>query len=581
MSASGPDQPRTGHQRGGPNEDNLLSLGRAIERRSGGRGRRRPRHRWVLWTSVTIVTVLVLGVAAVAADYFYLGSLITHRQVSYEQTSGAATNILLVGSTDRCGIHQSAAYGLCSQGVNGVNSDIVMIVHLENGKASLLSIPRDLFEPNARQGAQANKIDAALYQGPSQLAAAIEEDFAIPINHYVELNFDTFADVVNAVGGIDMYFPIRVYDLESGLNIERPGCYHLDGVHALQVVRARHLQIGFASAGNLPVNWPHEQLSDLARIRRTHEFLRVVADKIASMGIGNPIQDQNLATAVLPHLVVDNGFSEPSMVSLADAYHAVSISKTPQLTYPVVLNYGDPALGGSYSYKGGSYGDVEFPVQPGGWQTVNGVFGVKNDQSPWNGKPLPNPAGFHVSVMDGSGIVGQQAQIAAALQHRGFQVTQTGVWTPVGPSSETVVWYGGPPPPTNGNWVSASQAAALRVMAQLEGPVTLGYNPAMVTHGDMVTVQTGTALTVAPTDLAAPPPPTTTSTTTTTAPSGSTSSSTTTTRPVTATTVYDPPGISQDNGLSKPQDTAQPLQPWDPRACPPNVPIRVDRSGDR
>ncbi len=41
-------------------------------------------------------------------------------------------NILLVGSTDRCALKvQNAAYGLCSQGVNGVNSDVVMILHLD------------------------------------------------------------------------------------------------------------------------------------------------------------------------------------------------------------------------------------------------------------------------------------------------------------------------------------------------------------------------------------------------------------------------------------------------------------------
>jgi LCP family protein required for cell wall assembly len=584
MPARGPVPPGGGTSRGAPNENNLLSLGRAIERRGGGRARARGRRRrWVLWTGVTLASLVVLVIAAVLADYFYLNSLLTRRPVSYEQQGGSATNILLVGSTDRCSLkQQNAAYGLCDEGVTGVNSDIVMILHLDNGKASLLSIPRDLFEPNAREGGQANKIDAALYQGPSQLAAAVEEDFAIPINHFVELNFDTFADVVNAIGGIDMYFPMRVYDAESGLNIERPYCYHLDGVHALQVVRARHLQIGFTRDGNDPHNWPYEQLSDLARIRRTHEFLRVVADRIAAMGVDNPFQDQSLATAVLPHVTVDDGFSEPAMVGLAETYHAVSISKTPQLTYPVVINYGDPAIGGAYLYKGGNYGDVEFPVQPGGWQTVDAVFGAGTDDSPWNGKALPVPGGFHVSVEDGSGVPNQQSTIAQQLGAKGFHVTQTGVWTPVGPSAETVVWYGGPPPPASGNWVSASQAAALRVMSTLEGPVTLGYDPAMVTHGDMVTVQTGSALSVATRDWTAPPTTTTTSSTSTSTSTSSTTppSTTPTTQPVTATTVLDPPGISTDDGLSKPSDTAQPLEPWDPRACAPDAPVLVDRSGD-
>ena len=153
-------------------------------------------------------------------------------------------NILMIGSTDRCALKvQNPAYGLCSQGVNGVNSDVVMILHLNpaNHSVSILSIPRDLFVPNARSDG-ANKIDAALYQGPDQLIAAIEEDFGIPIQHFVELNFDSFINVVQALGGIKMYFPEPVYDAYSGLNIQTTGCLQLNGTQALQVVRARHVQ---------------------------------------------------------------------------------------------------------------------------------------------------------------------------------------------------------------------------------------------------------------------------------------------------------------------------------------------------
>src|ERR1019366_917603 len=111
-----------------------------------------------------------------------------------------------------------------------------MILHLNANKhtVSILSIPRDLFVPNARTTG-ANKIDAALYEGPSQLVAAIQEDFGIPINHYVELNFDTFAQVVDVLGGINMYFPMEVFDAYSGLNITSTGCIHLNGYRALQV----------------------------------------------------------------------------------------------------------------------------------------------------------------------------------------------------------------------------------------------------------------------------------------------------------------------------------------------------------
>jgi LCP family protein required for cell wall assembly len=579
VPAAGPDAPRAASPRGAANEDGLLALGDAIERRQTGHPRRRPRRRrrrWVTWSLAGVGALVLAVVLAIVAIYIYLGTLVSHTTVLGLQTIGKTENILLVGSTTRCakGEKQSPQTGFCSQ-ATGVNSDIVMVVHLNPNThtASLLSIPRDLFEPNARAAAQANKIDAALYQGPTQLAAAVEEDFGIPINHFIELNFTTFSNVVDAIGGIDMYFPKRVFDAYSSLQIERPGCYHLDGTHALEVVRARHLQIQYSAAdGTNPRNWPYEPLSDLARIRRTHEFLRVVAAKLASMGIGNPATDLSLATTILPDLTVDQSFNEGEMVSLAETYHSTQISSVPQLTYPVVLNMSDPQNAYSYIYKGGFYGDVEFPIQPGGWQTVDSIFGVQPGFSPWNGHPLPPAGTFHISVMDGSVVPNQQTTIATELTHKGFHVTSTGVRTPVGSSAETVVWYGGPPPPANADWHSASLEAALRVMTVLQGPVTLGYDPAMVTPGNMVTVQTGNDISVATKDWTAPPVTTTTRPGTTTSTSHTGSTVTTTTH-VTTSTVFDPQGVNTDPLLSKPTNTASPLMPWDPRSCAASQPI--------
>ena len=395
---------------------------------------------------LAIFLAVVVGIASVAI-YFYLGSLIHHRTVNGLQQAGASENILLVGSTTRCGLkHQDRHYGLCSLGVTGVNSDVTMIVHLDpsTGKVSLLSIPRDLFVPNARiEGA--NKIDAALYQGPSQLVSAIEEDFGIPINHFVELNFDSFASVVDAIGGVWMYFPRPVYDAESFLNIRSIGCHYLNGYHALQVVRARHLQIKPIGGSNNHATWPQEAQSDLARIRRTHEFLRVLAAAVSAKGIGNPSTDLNLATSVLPNLTVDQTFSENHMLSLAETFATVSIGTVPQLTYPVLVD-----LMNGYQNKGGSYGDVAFPIQPGGFQTINQVFGTSADQSTWDGHALPNPSSFSVAVLNGTGIAHQASVVADALRVRGYSISATGDRTPVGPLAETVVWYGGPPPPKSG-----------------------------------------------------------------------------------------------------------------------------------
>lgn len=532
----------------------VIATKKAPRRRASRRAPRSRSRRYLRRGLIAFGVVIVLVVGAVVGDYYYLGSLVHHQDVrglQINQTAQPSLNILMIGSTSRCALKtQNAAYGLCSQGVTGVNSDIDMILHLDptTGAVSLLSIPRDLFVPNAR-AVGANKIDAALYEGPSQLVDALEEDFGIPINHYIELNFDTFAAVVNALGGVRMYFPVPIFDAYSGLNIERKGCYLLNGYRALQVVRARHLQIQPNPSNHDPRSWPQEALSDLARIRRTHEFLRVLASQVAKRGLSNPFTDQSIATAVLPDLTVDNGFSEGTMVHLARVFSHVSIGNVPQLTYPVTL-----VQTGSYLYQGYYYGDVAFPVQPTGQSAIDQIFGVGATTNSFTGQPLPAANSFKVAVEDGAGVPSELATTVTGLRQRGFSVSSASTVTPVGHVDETVVWYGGPPPPAHGNWNSPALAAAQRVERTLEGPVIMGYNPSMVVPGSLVTLVAGTGLSFVPVKSA---------TTTTTAPH----STTTTQVATTTTTIFDPSGIKSNPVFTAPSATNSALAPYDPRAC--------------
>ena len=258
-------------------------LSRKEQRRLKKRSKRRKRALRI--TVVVLSLLVVLAAGAVGYGYFLYSKIhrIHVRGLTVAAQTGAdagTENILMVGSTDRCALTvQYPAYGLCSQGVNGVNSDVVMILHLNSANHSAVHPlhPPGSLRPQCPDGGP-NKIDAALYEGPSQLVAAIQEDFGIPIQDYVELNFDTFANVVNALGGINMYFPEPVYDAYSGLDQQTPGASISTGYHALQVVRARHLQYkGPGVTSTTRTYWPQEAQSDLARIRRDHEFLRVLA----------------------------------------------------------------------------------------------------------------------------------------------------------------------------------------------------------------------------------------------------------------------------------------------------------------
>ena len=559
-----------------PVEKGLHELGRQIDEaaHTGRRGRRkgrsaegdnarqgpahaaakgRSRKRTAAWVGGTLALVLVLIAGAAAGYAWYLNHEI-HRIDLKNLTSApvkgddaGTENILMIGSTDRCALKvQNPAYGLCSQGVNGVNSDVVMILHLNptSHTVSILSIPRDLFVPNARSDG-ANKIDAALYQGPDQLIAAIEEDFGIPIQHFVELNFDSFINVVQALGGIKMYFPEPVYDAYSGLNIQTTGCIQLNGTQALQVVRARHVQYkGPGVTTDDPTYWPQEAQSDIARIRRDHEFLRVLATAVKAKGLSNPITDQQLIAGVAGQLTVDSGFSASAMINLVLTYHDVDVNSAPQLTVPVAVDQF-----GSYEYQGGSYGDVEFPAQPQDHSTVDQFLGLKSsNEDTYSGGALPAPSTVTVSVLNGSGAYNQATDTAQSLQALGFHIGTIGDSPPVGQEAETVVYYASKTP--------AQLAAAQAVANSMSGAVIMALDPTQVKPGSQVTVVTGTDFTVN-----APP------TTTTTTPAGAAAPSTTST---TAGNTGTSGNTGNSGAFQAPTPAVEPLAPWDPHACTPS-----------
>ncbi len=257
----------------------------------------------------------------------------------------------------------------------------------------------------------------------------------IPIQHFVELNFDSFINVVNALGGIKMYFPEPVYDAYSGLNVQTTGCIALNGTQALQVVRARHLQYkGSGVTTTNPAYWPAENESDLARIRRDHEFLRVLASAVKAKGLSDPITDQQLVAGVVGQLTVDRSFSASDMLGLVLGYHGVDVNSAPQLTVPVSVDQF-----GNYVYKGGSYGDIEFPAEPQDRTTIDQI-------------PRAQGRSRHV-LGEPTAVTGRDHRLGAqwlgGLQpghgHRqepaspGVPIGPIGDSTPVGRESETVV----------------------------------------------------------------------------------------------------------------------------------------------
>jgi LCP family protein required for cell wall assembly len=261
------------------------------------RRRRRIKIRHVL---AVIALILVVGLVG---SFLYARSIfnrIERVEVSESLTSAShGTNYLIVGSDSRENVTQEGDAGFNgSESPTGQRSDTLMVLHLEDGKVQMLSIPRDLYVPIVGTD-HSSKINAAYNGGPTQLVDTISQGpLKIPIDRYMEVDFVSFAGLVDALGGVTIDFPNPVVDTESGLNIPQAGPVELDGDMALAYVRSRHY------TETIDGRQVEDPTADLGRIARQQAFLRVVFEKLSKTK--NPFTLAKVASGMSKGLRIDD-----------------------------------------------------------------------------------------------------------------------------------------------------------------------------------------------------------------------------------------------------------------------------------
>lgn len=121
-------------------------------------------------------------------------------------------------------------------------SDSIILARVDapNKQVTLISIPRDT---KVEIDGQTAKINAAFsYGGAEKMVEAVNDLCGVEISHYAEVSFDGMKQLIDAVGGIDIYVPEgdEVDDPEAGPVKIEAGQQHMDGEAALTFSRARH-----------------------------------------------------------------------------------------------------------------------------------------------------------------------------------------------------------------------------------------------------------------------------------------------------------------------------------------------------
>jgi polyisoprenyl-teichoic acid--peptidoglycan teichoic acid transferase len=377
---------------------------------SDGSRRSRRRRTWPqrLLITLNIVVVLICFSSAAGLAYVFKQASDVQRYgglgSTLDQTAdkGRPENFLLVGVDNSEGLDAKDPV-LIGRSRASLLSDTIMILRIDPGtnQASILSLPRDLWVPIADTGGK-QRINTALPGGgPERLIKTIQQDFGIPINHYVQVNFHGFKSLVDAVGGVPIYFPWPARDTNTGFGVDQPGCVMLNGTDALAYARSRHFETR-TGKGN---TWVGDPSSDFGRISRQQEFIKLALKRAIAKGVRNPFVLNQLVGVATGNVTLDDQITTQDLLNLGSEFRNFDPDSLQNYTPPT----SNTVIGGA---------DVLL-LDNLGAQPIFAKFRNQADAA----NPL---RAIQVQVQNGSGAGSQAAQVVKQLDGLGFTTFGSG-----------------------------------------------------------------------------------------------------------------------------------------------------------
>ncbi|MFJ6749357.1 MULTISPECIES: LCP family protein [unclassified Streptomyces] len=296
----------------------------------GRRPRSRKRKRPVRRIAVAVLVVLLaIPAGTLAWADSKLNSKVDLSDLGEHPGPGKGTNYLIVGSDSREGLTDKERRDLHTGTAGGRRTDSMILLHTGASGSTMLSLPRDSWltvpgftSPRTGKhfGPAKNKLNASFSMGgPKMLTRTIEHNTGLTIDHYVEVGFAGFVNLVDAVGGVRMCLDRNLKDKSSGADLKK-GCHTLDGASALAFVRQRH----------------QEKRGDLGRTRNQQKFLSALAHQAAAPGtVLNPFALYPALNAGLDTLIVDRDTGLKDLASMFRAMQGITNGRGRQINVPV------------------------------------------------------------------------------------------------------------------------------------------------------------------------------------------------------------------------------------------------------
>lgn len=208
-----------------------------------------------------LVILIVAGAVSAWAYNYYLVLPQNEQEALTRQEEKEKSEI-----AKQLGNYTILVLGLDKTTADTNRTDTIMLVNIdaEKRKAKILSIPRDT---RVKIKHHYEKINSAYVYGGVRLTKEVVNDFiGIDIDRYLVVNFQSLIDIVDALDGIEVDVPIRMYKPLEDIDLH-PGKQVLDGRGALAYSRFRDTSEG-----------------DIGRVKNQQEVINLIGEKATSIG---------------------------------------------------------------------------------------------------------------------------------------------------------------------------------------------------------------------------------------------------------------------------------------------------------
>ena len=289
------------------------------------RRRRRSRgQRLLLVVGSIVVVCCLLGLSVAAWAMVKLNSIERIDELGDlpSAAAGEPENFLIVAVDTR-------------EGQGSKNTDTIMVLRVDpaSDRLAITSFPRDLMVTIADTG-ETGMINSAFARdtgGEQNLIDTLNQNFGITINHYVQVNFASFQQVVDSIGGVPIWMPTAARDDDSGFYNDQLGCVTMNGEQALSFVRSRKLEIL-----DQDEDWVHDPLSDVNRVKRQQILIqRAMADALSEVK-SNPLRLRELVDIGVSTVALDPNLGLGDILDLSERFKGFDASKLETYALPVL-----------------------------------------------------------------------------------------------------------------------------------------------------------------------------------------------------------------------------------------------------